>query len=68
MQWISVSSTRMAAVAHNNQTKIMYIRFHDEAVWYYADVNETQFKAFMSSPSLGRALNSFQRGRRYGRT
>lgn len=58
MKWISVDSSRIDAVAWEDRTT--YIRFKDGAIYAYSGVSEAQHRAFMSSSSLGSALNDFQ--------
>lgn len=55
---IPVRSSRMNAVGWNEGT--MYIQFKNGALYAYYNVSEPEYKAFISSPSLGQALNTFQ--------
>jgi len=58
MQWMSVSSSRVSAVAHEDKT--MYIRFPDGATYAYDNVNKSEYQSFINSPSIGRELFRFQ--------
>lgn len=65
MQWQYVRSSRMSAVAWENNTT--YIRFNDDVVYAYDNVSYEQHIAFISSPSLGRALTYFEKQHPYRR-
>ena len=55
----------MNAVGWNEDT--MYIQFKNGALYAYYNVSESEYKAFISSPSLGQALNTFQHRHPYRR-
>lgn len=54
-----VSSSRMDAVGWEDNT--MYIQFKNGAIYEYANVLYSEYRQFISSPSLGSALNTFQK-------
>lgn len=54
-----VCSSRMKQVGWSNNT--MYIQFNDGKIFAYSNVSEGQYRQFISSPSLGKALVIFQR-------
>lgn len=62
---ISVRSSRMNAVGWDEGT--MYIQFKNGAIYAYYNVSEPEHKVFISSPSLGQALNTFQHRHPYRR-
>lgn len=62
---IPVRSSRMNAAGWNEGT--MYIQFKNGALYAYYNVSESEYKAFISSPSLGQALNTFQHRHPYRR-
>lgn len=60
-----VSSSRMRAVGWEDG--VMYIQFHDGAVYAYDNVSAQQHQEFISSPSLGSALARFDKVHNYRR-
>lgn len=60
-----VSSSRMNAVGWENNT--MYIQFNNGAIYAYTNVSQAQYMQFLASPSLGKALNTFQKFHPYHR-
>lgn len=60
-----VNSSRMSAVGWENN--IMYIQFKNGALYSYFNVFESGYRNFLSSPSLGHELESFQRIHKYKR-
>lgn len=60
-----VSSSRMSRVGWENNT--MYIEFNDGAIYAYSNVIQSEYIAFINSPSLGQELNVFQRYHPYRR-
>lgn len=66
MNWLPVSSSRISAVAWENN--ITYMRFTtDGAVYGYKNVTPEQHQAFLRSPSLGHALVEFEKQHPYFR-
>ncbi|QYC52428.1 putative KTSC domain-containing protein [Solobacterium phage SMO_1P] len=65
MNWVSVQSSRMKAVAWENSK--MYIMFNDGSVYCYENVSNSEYLSFISSSSLGRELATFQRFHPYHR-
>ena len=66
MQWDPVSSSRISAVAWEDG--ITYMRFRtDGAVYGYKNVTPEQHAEFLRSPSLGKALELFEKQHPYFR-
>lgn len=63
MEWIHVNSTRVSAAAwKNNKT---YLRFPDGAVYEYDNSSRTQHDELLNSPSIGKALITFEEAHKY---
>jgi hypothetical protein len=60
-----VSSSRIYSVGWENN--ILEIEFKDGAVYQYFDVTESEYRAFINSPSLGSALSRLDKVHRYVR-
>lgn len=54
-----VSSSRMNAVGWEDDN--MYIQFKDGSIYVYLNVSESEYHDFINSPSLGSALNQFDK-------
>jgi len=65
MQRQSVSSSRISSVGWENS--IMEVGFPDGAVYQYYDVSQSEYTAFLNSPSLGSALSQLDKVHRYRR-
>lgn len=60
-----VSSSRISSVGWENN--IMEIGFPDGAVYQYYNVSNSEYAAFLNSPSLGSALSKLDKVHRYNR-
>lgn len=60
-----VDSTRMRSVGFENN--VVEIEFTDGVIYEYLNVSEAEFKEFINSDSLGRALFSFEKKHEYRR-
>lgn len=60
-----VSSSRITSVGWENET--LEVEFKDGAVYQYYNVSEMEYRAFMSSGSLGSALSRLDKIHRYRR-
>lgn len=54
-----VNSSRMKQVGWSNNT--MYIQFNNGSIYAYLNVTESEYKSFISSASLGKALVDFEK-------
>lgn len=60
-----VSSSRILSVGWYDN--VMEVEFHNGAVYQYYNVSQTEYKAFLSAPSLGSALSKLDKIHRYSR-
>jgi hypothetical protein len=60
-----VSSRRILNVGWENN--VMEVQFHNGTVYQYYDVSESEYRAFLASPSLGSALSRLDKVHRYSR-
>lgn len=65
MQRHAVSSSRISSVGWENN--VMEVGFPDGAVYQYYNVSQTEYNAFLNSPSLGSALSKLDKTHRYQR-
>ena len=65
MIWIPVSSSRMNAVAWQDNT--LFVRFKDGVIYRYENVSRIEFNEFINSPSLGSALSRLDKRHPYSR-
>ncbi|MDE5909821.1 MAG: KTSC domain-containing protein [Lachnospiraceae bacterium] len=65
MQRHSVDSSRIADVGWEND--VMEVGFPDGAVYQYYGVSQSEYTAFLNSPSLGSALSRLDKIHRYSR-
>ena len=65
MQRHPVSSSRISSVGWEGN--VMEVGFPDGAVYQYYDVSQSEYKAFLNSPSLGSALSRLDKVHRYHR-
>jgi hypothetical protein len=54
----SVTSSAIAEVGYDPETKVLEVGFPSKAVWRYADVPQEVFDKFMRAESLGRFFAS----------
>ena len=65
MQRYPVSSSRISSVGWEDD--IMEIGFPDGAVYQYYNVSQSEYTAFLNSPSLGSALSRLDKVHTYRR-
>ena len=65
MQRHPVSSSRIRSVGWANNT--LEVQFHNGVVYQYHGVSETEYRAFLNSPSLGSALSRLDKIHPYNR-
>lgn len=61
----SVSSSRISSVGWSNDT--LEVEFKNGVVYQYHNVSESEYHAFMNSPSLGSALSQLDKIHPYNR-
>lgn len=69
MDWdfVDVESSNLAAVAYDEDSKSMRVRFVSGDVWEYDEVSPQKHKGLMGAPSAGKYFNSQIRGSHPGR-
>lgn len=60
-----VSSSRISSVGWEDN--VMEVGFPDGAIYQYYDVSQSEYTAFLGSPSLGSALSRLDKVHRYRR-
>ena len=65
MQRHLVSSSRISSVGWKDN--VMEVGFPDGAVYQYYGVSQSEYTAFLNSPSLGSALSRLDKVHRYRR-
>lgn len=65
MQRQHVTSSRISSVGWENN--VMEVGFPDGSVYQYYDVSQSEYTAFLNSPSLGSALSRLDKVHRYSR-
>ncbi len=65
MQRHLVSSSRISSVGWEDD--VMEVGFPDGAVYQYYGVSQSEYTAFLNSPSLGSALSRLDKVHRYRR-
>lgn len=53
-----VTSSSIASVGYNASTLILEIKFRNDRVYRYLDVNEFMYQEFMAAESMGKFFNS----------
>jgi len=56
-----VKSSNVKAVGYDSLTKDLEVEFMDNAVYVYKKVPENVYVAFMTAPSIGKAVHSMLR-------
>jgi hypothetical protein len=54
MNWQPLESKLLASAAYNDQTHILYLRFHSGDVYRYFDFPAEQYQQFLNADSRGR--------------
>ena len=65
MQRQPVSSSRISSVGWEDD--VMEVGFPDGAVYQYYNVSQSEYEAFLNSPSLGSALSRLDKVHKYRR-
>lgn len=52
-----VSSSNVAAVGYDEESKTLAVEFHNGGVYHYYDVPPNTFKALLTADSVGQYLN-----------
>lgn len=57
IEWISVlDSTRIVAMAYNEEQQTIYVRFPEGIEWWYGDCSQLHWEEFRFAPSKGRYI------------
>jgi hypothetical protein len=68
VNWIAVNSTRAEAVAYDAFEFVIYVRFHDGAVYRYEDCDSDVWEELIDpGVSVGRFISDELDGRGYSR-
>lgn len=57
-----VESSHIAGAAHDRTTKTLFVGFHDQSVYAYADVPEGAYQAMITHESPGAFFNARIKG------
>lgn len=63
MNMISVSSTNLAAVGHDDERNVLRVAFRNGGTYEYYDVPKQEFDALMAASSHGQYLAQHIKGR-----
>lgn len=58
MERASVSSSNIAAVGYDSETKVLEVEFHSGAVYQYLNVDESVYNDMLGSSSVGKYFNA----------
>jgi hypothetical protein len=54
MNWISINRSNLAAIAYDETTSTLYVRFRRGGTYSYADVPQAVFQELLAAPSKGK--------------
>ena len=54
VDWVSVASTNVAAIAYSIDFQRLWVRFHNGSVYAFLAVPESVYQGYLSAPSKGR--------------
>ncbi|GHA94135.1 KTSC domain-containing protein [Modicisalibacter luteus] len=61
-EWVFVTSTAIAAIGYERETRRLFIDFHDSTPTYtFCDVPEAVYRTFVKAPSVGRFYHRYIR-------
>lgn len=58
IQWQSVDSSNIEAVAYDAEEKQIFVRFKDGAEWVYDNCEQKLFDSFLNAPSIGKFFHA----------
>ena len=58
IQFVSVSSSNIAALAFTEEDSTLYVRFNGGQVYSYAGVPKANYEALLNAPSVGKLFNA----------
>lgn len=58
MNWTSVSSSNLAAVAYDADTSTLFIRFNHGGAYAYDGVPQSEYTELLSAPSHGKYFDA----------
>lgn len=61
MDYVSVSSTNIAAVGYDDEQTLLGVRFLNGREYHYFGVPRDVFDALLSAPSVGQYFNAYVR-------
>ena len=68
MEWISVSSSNLNAVAYDKDLRSLFIRFNDGREYRYFEVPEQEFNNLLNAFSHGKYFHNYiKKNYRYSR-
>lgn len=62
MKRTSVSSSNVASVGYDEETKTLEVEFHNGAVYQYHSVPKSEYQGLLHAASVGKYLHSHIRG------
>lgn len=62
MDWISVSSSNISAIAHEANPDILYVQFNNGTAYQYQGVAVETYQEMLEAPSKGIFLNTYIKG------
>ncbi len=65
MNWTTVSSSWVLAIAYEDTTQELYVRFRPATTCVYAGISQAQAQSFMTAPSKGKWVHRNLYGRGY---
>lgn len=62
MDWVSVSSSNINAIAHETNPDMLYVQFHNGTAYQYQGVSADTYQEMLDAPSQGVFLNTHIKG------
>jgi hypothetical protein len=63
MNWVSVISSVLAAVAYDGAKQHLYLRFHSGKIYCYFEFPQSRYDEFLAAESQGKYFGAYIRGR-----
>lgn len=63
MQWVPLSSSNLSAVAYDDASSTLYIRFHHGGTYAYASVPRTLYDGLLAAGSKGQYFHTYIKDR-----
>ena len=58
LEWEEVESSNISAIAFDDESQRICVRFKDDAVWAYDDCPKELFERFRLAPSVGKFFHA----------